>query len=47
MLHAQISAQDFYVKAGFQPRGEVFEEAGIAHVEMWCDLRDQMSSSKG
>jgi YbgC/YbaW family acyl-CoA thioester hydrolase len=33
-LHAQTSAQGFYARAGFVPIGEVFEEAGIAHVEM-------------
>jgi len=34
LLHAQTSAQNFYLRAGFTPRGEVFEEAGIPHVEM-------------
>jgi predicted GNAT family N-acyltransferase/acyl-CoA thioesterase FadM len=34
MLHAQTSAQNFYLRAGFLPHGEVFEEAGIAHIEM-------------
>ena len=34
MLHAQRSAEDFYLGLGFAPRGEVFEEAGIAHIEM-------------
>jgi len=34
MLHAQTSASSFYARAGFMPRGEVFEEAGIAHIEM-------------
>ncbi|WP_054018817.1 YbgC/FadM family acyl-CoA thioesterase [Piscinibacter sakaiensis] len=34
LLHAQTSAQAFYARAGFQPRGPVFEEAGIPHVEM-------------
>ncbi|MDP3760408.1 MAG: YbgC/FadM family acyl-CoA thioesterase [Ramlibacter sp.] len=34
MLHAQRSAEDFYVGLGFVPRGEPFEEAGIPHVEM-------------
>lgn len=33
-LHAQTSAQAFYARAGFVPIGPVFEEAGIAHVEM-------------
>jgi YbgC/YbaW family acyl-CoA thioester hydrolase len=34
MLHAQCSAEDFYRRLGFVPRGAAFEEAGIAHVEM-------------
>ncbi len=34
LLHAQTSAAPFYARAGFTPRGEVFEEAGIPHVEM-------------
>ncbi len=34
MLHAQCSAQDFYLGLGFEPRGEPFEEAGIGHIEM-------------
>ena len=34
LLHAQTSASGFYLRAGFQPRGPQFEEAGIAHVEM-------------
>ncbi|MDO4640268.1 MAG: GNAT family N-acetyltransferase [Neisseria sp.] len=33
-LHAQISARGFYEKMGFEPFGEVFEEAGITHVHM-------------
>ena len=34
MLHAQTSAQNFYLRAGFAPHGAVFEEAGISHIEM-------------
>ena len=34
VLHAQLSAQPFYTRAGFRPRGPVFSEAGIAHIEM-------------
>ena len=30
-LHAQLSAEAFYLKAGFTPEGQVFEEAGIPH----------------
>lgn len=38
MLHAQCSAEGFYQRLGFQRRGEPFEEAGIAHVEMFTPL---------
>ena len=34
MLHAQESAVGFYRRAGFQPRGDWFVEAGIRHLEM-------------
>lgn len=34
LLQAQMSAAPFYSRAGFATRGEVFEEAGIPHVEM-------------
>ncbi|MGA0610996.1 YbgC/FadM family acyl-CoA thioesterase [Caldimonas sp. KR1-144] len=34
VLHAQMSAAGFYVRAGFATRGPEFEEAGIPHVEM-------------
>jgi YbgC/YbaW family acyl-CoA thioester hydrolase len=34
MLHAQSSAQTFYLGLGFVPRGAPFDEAGIAHIEM-------------
>jgi predicted GNAT family N-acyltransferase len=34
ILHAQCSAEGFYKRSGFDPHGAVFEEAGIAHIEM-------------
>ena len=34
VLHAQISAQDFYAKFGFAPDGAVYLEAGIEHITM-------------
>lgn len=37
-LHAQVHAHDFYEKLGYTPRGEVFDEAGIDHVEMYKEL---------
>jgi YbgC/YbaW family acyl-CoA thioester hydrolase len=33
-MHAQCSAQAFYARLGYEPDGERFEEAGIAHIEM-------------
>lgn len=34
MLHAQRSAEEFYLGQGFVQRGEPFDEAGIVHIEM-------------
>ena len=34
LLHAQKSAAPFYARAGFTPRGQEFDEAGIPHIEM-------------
>jgi predicted GNAT family N-acyltransferase len=31
ILHAQLTAEGFYLKEGFSPVGDVFEEASIAH----------------
>jgi YbgC/YbaW family acyl-CoA thioester hydrolase len=39
ILHAQCSAESFYREAGFAARGEIFDEAGIAHIEMTLALR--------
>ena len=39
MLHAQRSAESFYLGLGFVPRGHEFEEAGIAHIEMARQLQ--------
>jgi predicted GNAT family N-acyltransferase len=38
MLHAQVSALPFYSRAGFVARGSVFDDVGIAHIEMVCVL---------
>jgi YbgC/YbaW family acyl-CoA thioester hydrolase len=38
LLHAQSSAIGFYDRLGWQRRGEVFEEAGIPHQEMFLPL---------
>ena len=37
-LHAQLHAKDFYERAGFEPFGEVYLEAGIEHVGMRREL---------
>jgi len=34
VLHAQLTAEGFYLKEGFTPLGDVFDEAGIAHRKM-------------
>ncbi len=34
MLHAQLSAMDFYKRHGYVPNSAVFEEAGMPHLEM-------------
>jgi predicted GNAT family N-acyltransferase len=33
-LHAQVTARRFYERAGYTAVGEVYEEAGIAHLTM-------------
>lgn len=38
ILHAQCSAEGFYSRSGFMPHGAVFEEAGMAHIEMQLSL---------
>jgi predicted GNAT family N-acyltransferase len=38
ILHAQLSAEGFYLRQGYQPVGEAFEEAGIAHRAMVIEL---------
>jgi predicted GNAT family N-acyltransferase len=38
VLHAQLTAEGFYLKSGYKQVGEVFEEAGIAHRLMELDL---------
>jgi len=38
ILHAQLSAEGFYLREGFTPVGGVFDEAGIAHRKMERDL---------
>ena len=37
-LSAQLQAQGFYEKQGFRATGDIYEEAGIAHIEMCKSL---------
>ena len=37
-LHAQCSAEGFYARLAFMRRGDVFDELGVAHVEMFKSL---------
>jgi len=37
-LHAQTSAQGFYERLGFKARGDVFDEVGLSHIEMFLTL---------
>jgi predicted GNAT family N-acyltransferase len=37
-LNAQASAVGFYLRAGFEPVGSVFEEANISHQKMQLAL---------
>lgn len=41
-LHAQQHAADFYRRAGFEPEGEPFAEAGIAHIAMRQQLQPRL-----
>jgi predicted GNAT family N-acyltransferase len=38
LLHAQRSAEGFYLRLGFEAQGEPFEEAGIPHQAMRREL---------
>ncbi|HEY9616654.1 MAG TPA: GNAT family N-acetyltransferase [Microcoleaceae cyanobacterium] len=38
-IHAQTAVEAFYAKLGFEPEGEIFEEAGIPHVKMSKHLK--------
>jgi predicted GNAT family N-acyltransferase len=37
-LHAQVSARRFYERVGYTAVGEIYDEAGIAHVTMIREL---------
>jgi YbgC/YbaW family acyl-CoA thioester hydrolase len=37
-LHAQTSARGFYERLGFKARGDIFDEVGLSHIEMFQTL---------
>ena len=39
-LSAQTHALPFYARHGFQPEGEVYQDAGIPHIAMTLTLKD-------
>jgi predicted GNAT family N-acyltransferase len=39
VLHSQLYALEFYKRHGYEPLGEVFDEAGIQHQEMRKTLK--------
>lgn len=45
-ISAQVHAEPFYAKAGFEAVGAVYEEAGIAHVRMQKRLDDDDGSGR-
>lgn len=46
MLHAQLSAMEFYKRHGYEPHGAVFEEAGMPHLEMKKKLGGRQSATE-
>jgi hypothetical protein len=38
LLHAQCSAEKFYLRQGFVSQGEIYQEAGMDHVNMVRNL---------
>lgn len=47
MLSAQVRVQDFYRRFGFEAQGLPYEEAGIEHIAMACDLEPLRNSPPG
>jgi len=42
--NARVGAQRLYARAGFTPRGDVFDLPGIGpHVQMWLELADRLA----
>jgi predicted GNAT family N-acyltransferase len=47
LLHAQVHAHDFYVRAGYTDHGPIFEEAGMPHVQMRKQTRASIDDPPG
>jgi predicted GNAT family N-acyltransferase len=45
VLHAQVHAEGFYLQCGFNPVGEIFDEAGIAHRRMELGMERALDRS--
>lgn len=39
-MYAQYYLLDFYKKLGFAKRGDIFEEAGMKHIEMYFEIKN-------
>jgi predicted GNAT family N-acyltransferase len=39
LIHAQEPVRSFYLRLGFEPEGDTFEEAGIPHIKMSKQLQ--------
>ncbi|RKG31850.1 GNAT family N-acetyltransferase [Acinetobacter guerrae] len=39
-LSAQVYATGFYARLGFQQRGEIYDDCGIPHIEMFLSLSE-------
>lgn len=40
VLHSQLYLKEFYERCGFKPRGKIFFEAGVEHIEMFRECKD-------
>ncbi|MGH8145636.1 MAG: GNAT family N-acetyltransferase [Rhodanobacteraceae bacterium] len=46
-LHAQRDAAAFYLRHGFETEGDEYEEAGIPHIDMRCELVPLLAPERG
>jgi predicted GNAT family N-acyltransferase len=45
-LHAQVSAQGFYRRLGFTAQGDIFDDAGIEHINMFKPITAKTPAPK-